>query len=357
MASQQPGLMDNLLTAAQYASAFLGGGPSEALQTYNIRQHNQAASEQARRAAIQAATDKGREEIGRENLYSQWGYDPNGLGVIAPDDVAKGLGTLGDRDFNKGGVTLMRGNVPESWGSAPAAQTGPLMKAFLDQTALNGMNNAGATQVPEVYGQGAQTYFQGVPGMESMTLPRIINGGVGPVLSGGVQGGESQEVPVVNPWYQPQSITPETRLSAFDKGMQTSAGKVKQGEDTRHNKASESTDRTNASANMIRANKYEPGGSAGPSPLRDSNIQSEMDSREVRSIDDRLEQLGGKKDGKLGVPRVGEPGYMEYNRLQLRRAELTSPKRSASQPFGGKSSGKLTSAQEKLLGGIGVKPK
>jgi hypothetical protein len=45
--------------------------------------------QQSRLAEQQAAIEKARMEISRENLYRQAGFNPNGLGVLSPEDVAR----------------------------------------------------------------------------------------------------------------------------------------------------------------------------------------------------------------------------------------------------------------------------
>lgn len=139
-------------------------------------------------------------------------------------------------------------------------------------------------------------------------------------------------------------------------------GNRKAAETERNNRATESIGRTNASANMMRANKYQPGGGGLQNPYTVPKAQQDFLQNQIEAIDKQLTSLGINTKDEL-KPRNAEAGSGGFfgvgalspadarknkaiNRLIERRNQLLGAV--GGSPFGDTGAAQLRSAGEWL---------
>ncbi|HEY9746999.1 MAG TPA: hypothetical protein V6C99_12365 [Oculatellaceae cyanobacterium] len=122
-------------------------------------------------------------------------------------------------------------------------------------------------------------------------------------------------------------------------------------ETERHNKQTEATDRIKAQADMLRAQKYQPGGGSGGSPTVEANRVQEFLKSQLGAIDSQLKAEGVlDQHGKIRVPLEGffsSPQHRQrvarIQQLVQARNELLRQISGGGLAFGGQSNQRLQS--------------
>lgn len=361
----------NILSGA-YQAAFpnapaanlIAGG----VQARNLYKYNQALQAQ-QQAAMLAQQQKNSNDA--KNFYEATGVEVKG-------------------DFDRGFANNMSGAIREN-------NTNPLTKNYIDTGKVDpslynskGNYNQGISSeilksAMERANAGNDTQatldrlpqFMGSPVPNQVGTPQgglsaMIPQGTGPQLQmdpsqGPLQGNVAETTPVFTMANAgTQGIPDISQLLTGRKNEQGDRlGNRKAIETARNNRATNANQRitanaskTNAKANMIRANKYQPS-SGSNNPYTVPKEQQQYFNGQIKAVDNELKSLGFvKTGGKIKIPKIDNSGLSFNNTspqkvAQIERAQelMTYKKQLQLQmglPFGGQSKQKLDNTNEDI---------
>ena len=215
-----------------------------------------------------------------------------GLGKVAGDTMNNLMSHLGNADFGSASTALQSGQMPESYGLAPAAQVAQQTGSVMDRFGKVADNDATMGQLPPW--MGAQ-----IPGV-GVQAPSIPGGaGMSPIMDttpqGSLQAGVAQSnLPGQNPFFI-GSPDPKTLTDGRQNEQTDRRGNRTINETIRHNQSEEQLKKELQQDQRTGTgywHKFPPAGPGGGNPLTIPKAAQDYLNNQLEAVDTQLSALG-----------------------------------------------------------------